>query len=81
MKFFIILVSLSMFVIASARVGQLPALSCLGRVLDAIGPGESLVDEVIAKSGLPTGKLLSLLTMLELKQVILRLPGNRVVRK
>lgn len=51
------------------------------RVLDAIGPGEILVDEVIAKSGLPTGKLLSLLTMLELKGAICRLPGKRVSRK
>lgn len=51
------------------------------RVLDAIGPGEILVDEVIAKSGLPTGKLLSLLTMLELKGAICRLPGKRVSQK
>lgn len=51
------------------------------RVLDAIGPGEILVDEVIAKSGLPTGKLLSLLTMLELKGAICRLPGKRVSKK
>ena len=40
-----------------------------------------LVDEVIAKSGLPTGKLLSLLTMLELKGAICRLPGKRVSKK
>lgn len=51
------------------------------KVLDAIGPGEILVDEVIAKSGLPTGKLLSLLTMLELKGAICRLPGKRVSKK
>lgn len=51
------------------------------KVCDAIGPGEILVDEVIAKSGLPAGKILSLLTMLELKGAICRLPGKRVSKK
>ena len=43
--------------------------------------GERLVDDVIAETGLTTGKMLALLTMLELKGVIRRLPGKRIVLK
>lgn len=47
-------------------------------VVRILEQGEQLVDDVVAKSGVPTGKLLSLLTMLELKGVVRRLPGKRV---
>ena len=47
----------------------------------ALRSGERLVDDVIAETGLTTGKLLALLTMLELKGVIRRLPGKRIVLK
>ena len=40
-----------------------------------------LVDQVIASAGLGAGKVLSILTMLELKGKVCRLPGNRVARK
>ena len=43
--------------------------------------GEKLVDEVIAETGMTTGKVLALMTMLELKGVIRRLPGKRVALK
>ena len=43
--------------------------------------GEKLVDDVIAETGLTTGKLLAALTMLELKGVIRRLPGKRIILK
>ena len=43
--------------------------------------GERLVDDVIAETGLTTGKLLSALTMLELKGVIKRLPGKQITLK
>ena len=36
------------------------------------------MDDVIAETGLHTGKLLAILTMLELKGVIKRLPGKRI---
>ena len=36
------------------------------------------MDEVIAETGLSTGKLLAALTMLELKGMITRLPGKRI---
>ena len=48
-------------------------------IVDALSGGERLVDDVIAETGLSTGKLLSSLTMLELKGIIKRLPGKRIV--
>lgn len=47
----------------------------------ALKNGERLVDDIIAETGMTTGKLLALLTMLELKGVIRRLPGKRVSLK
>ena len=51
------------------------------RIADLLASGERLVDDVIAETGLPTAKVLSLLTMLELKGVIRRLPGKRIALK
>lgn len=50
-------------------------------VLAALESGERLVDDMIAQTGLSTGKLLAVLTMLEIKGIIERLPGKRVRRK
>lgn len=62
--------------------GNTPTLSDTeSAVLEALGTAERLVDEVIAQTGLSTGKLLAVLTMLEIKGVIERLPGKRVRRK
>ena len=47
-------------------------------VVQILEQGERLVDDVIAQTGLPAGKLLSLLTMMELKGVVRRLPGKRI---
>ena len=47
-------------------------------IVDAIGNGERLVDDVIAETGLPVGKVLATLTLLEVKGVVRRLPGKRV---
>lgn len=50
-------------------------------VLSAI-PTESIpVDDVIAACGLPSGKVLGILTVLEIKKRIVRLPGKRVSRQ
>lgn len=51
------------------------------RVVEAIGPGERLVDEVIAQVPFPAGKTLSILTMLELRGIVARDSGKRVSRK
>jgi len=40
--------------------------------------GERLVDDVVAETGLTTGKALAILTMLELKGILTRLPGKRI---
>ena len=50
-------------------------------IVKALQNGERLVDDVIAETGLTTGKLLAALTMLELKGVLKRLPGKRVSLK
>ncbi len=51
------------------------------RILDCLNSEERLVDDVIAETGLTTGKLLSALTMLEIKGIIKRLPGKRISLK
>ena len=47
----------------------------------ALKDGQRLVDDVIAETGLTTGKMLACLTMLELKGVIKRLPGKYITLK
>lgn len=60
----------------------LPKLSEEERVLvSALRDGERLVDDVIAETGLTTGKVLGLLTMLELKGILKRHPGKRISLK
>lgn len=50
-------------------------------VLAVLGSGARLVDDVIAEVGLPTAKVLSMLTILEIKGIVKRLPGKRVALK
>lgn len=50
-------------------------------VVDRLKQGERLTDDVIAEVGLPASRVLSMLTILEVKGVIVRLPGNRVALK
>ena len=52
-----------------------------GAIVASLRNGERLVDDVIAETGMTTGKLLALLTMLELRGVIRRLPGKRISLK
>lgn len=49
------------------------------KIVDALGESQRLVDDVVAETGLSTGALLAALTMLELKGIIRRLPGKRIV--
>ena len=61
---------------------KLPKLSAdESAIVASLQRGERLVDDVIAETGMTTGKLLAALTMLELKGVIRRLPGKRVSLK
>ena len=50
-------------------------------LLSFIGADGALVDDVISAAGLPAGQVLAMLTMLEVKGVVARLPGKRVQRK
>jgi len=61
---------------------KLPKLSAEEQtIVTALQTGERLVDDVIAETGLTTGKLLAALTMLELKGLIRRLPGKHISLK
>ena len=51
------------------------------QIFDCLRDGERLVDDVIAETGMTTGRLLASLTMLELKGLIRRLPGKRISLK
>lgn len=60
----------------------LPALNAdEEKLLSFIGSQGALVDDVISAAGLPAGQVLAMLTMLEVKGVVARLPGKRVQRK
>lgn len=48
------------------------------RVVASLKDGQRLVDDVIAETGLSTGRLLGLLTMMELKGIVKRLPGKQI---
>lgn len=50
-------------------------------IVSVLSGGEMLVDDLIAESGLSTGKMLAAMTMLELKGLIQRLPGRRAALK
>ena len=50
-------------------------------LLEPLRKGEMLVDDWIAASGLPTGKVLGMLTMLQIRGVVERLPGERISLK
>ena len=59
-----------------------PALSAdEEKLISFIGTEGALVDDVISASGLPAGQVLAMLTMLEVKGVVARLPGKRIVKK
>ena len=51
------------------------------RIVDALKGGERLVDDVIAETLLPAGKVLATLTLLEVKGVVKRLPGRHICLK
>ncbi len=61
---------------------SLPTLSAEEqKIVDALHGTPKGVDDIIAETGISSGALLGSLTMLELKKVIVRLPGNRIAPK
>lgn len=50
-------------------------------IVSALKNGERLVDDVIAETGLTTGKVLAMLTLLEVKGIVKRLPGRHITLK
>ena len=51
------------------------------KIVAVLRSGECLVDDVIARTGLPAGTVLSALTMLEIEGIVVRLPGKRAALK
>jgi DNA processing protein len=49
-------------------------------VYDAINDTETAIDQIIAKTRLPTGKVSSTLLMLEMKRLVKQLPGQHFVK-
>jgi DNA processing protein len=61
---------------------SLPALSAEEeKLVSLLRENVELVDELIAGTQLPAGQVLAVLTMLEIKGVVARLPGKRVTLK
>ena len=58
-----------------------PATAEEALLLEKLGADTWLVDELISQTQLPAPKVLSLLTLLEIKGVVARLPGRQVRRK
>jgi DNA processing protein len=50
-------------------------------VLQAIGTDPTLVDQIVQLTELPTQRVLSTLSVLEVRQLIVRLPGGTVTRR
>jgi DNA processing protein len=49
-------------------------------VFEAIGDDETVMDEIVTRSGLPTGVVSSTLLALEMKKLVRRLAGGRFVK-
>lgn len=50
-------------------------------LLKPLSAGEALVDDLIAASGMPAGKVLGMLTMLQIRGIVELLPGKRITLK
>ncbi len=48
------------------------------KILCALEQGEALVDDVVAATGMPAAQVLQQLTLLQIKGVLISMPGNRV---
>jgi predicted Rossmann fold nucleotide-binding protein DprA/Smf involved in DNA uptake len=51
------------------------------RIISVISGGDTLVDDIITSTGLAPARVLSQLTVLEIKGLIERLPGRRIALK
>ncbi len=50
------------------------------QVLATIGADPTTIDAVVAASGLPTPKVLSTISVLEMRHLVKRISGNMIVR-
>lgn len=64
-----------------AEVKRPPMTEQEQTILALVQQGKTLVDDIIADSNMPAGAVLAVLTMLEVKGILKRLPGKRVELK
>ncbi len=64
-----------------AEIQRPPLTADEQAVLTLVEQGETLVDDIMARIQLPAGAVLAALTMLEVKGLLVRLPGKRVSLK
>jgi DNA processing protein len=50
------------------------------KVLDAVGTGQSTIDEVVRACELPTPQVLAIISALEIRRLVRRLGGNTLTR-
>ena len=60
---------------------KLPLSGTEQTIVDALTREPRLVDDVIAETGLSAGKILSALTLLEIRGIVKRHPGKRISLK
>lgn len=61
--------------------GAVPLSEAEQRIVRQLEQGRCLTDDVIAATGLPSGQLLGIVTMLEVRGILRRLPGNMLELK
>lgn len=69
----------TIYIVASERMEELP--DDQRRIISVISGGDTLVDDIITSTGLAPARVLSQLTVLEIKGLIERLPGRRIALK
>lgn len=69
----------TIYIVASERMEELP--DDQRRIISVISGGDTLVDDIITSTGLAPARVLSQLTVLEIKGFIERLPGRRIALK
>ncbi len=48
------------------------------KILEVLEKGDALVDEIVAATGMPAAQVLQQITLLQIKGIVISMPGNRV---
>ena len=63
-----------------SRAAELQLGTVERSVLDCVGSGSVTVDEIVETSDLAASQVLSTLSVLEMRRLVRRIPGNRIER-